>query len=204
VARFNLKQLLRADPKTRAEVHTLNITAGVYDAATAAKEEGYTPGNVDYAPTPLALPAATPSQLPIQQRSQADGFRCAGCNRKLAESAGPGTIIRCRCGTISESAALEVRSDELQLRALVALAERPLVIHNHPPAVTVEGSTTTYARGAIQVDAPPPAEVHIDSPITINVPEQPVTVNVPEAKDRVKRIERDEDGHLIRIVEEAG
>jgi hypothetical protein len=97
----------------------------------------------------------------------------------------------------------QYRTDDLQLRALVALAERPAtIIHNHPPAVTVEGSTTTYAQGAIQVDAPPPAEVNV--PVTVNVPEpvNEVTVNVPEPTRTSKRIERDDDGHLIRIVEE--
>jgi HK97 family phage portal protein len=232
VSRFNLKQLLRADPKTRAEVHELNIKSGVYDSATAAREEGYEPGNVDYAPTPLALPAATPVTLPIQQRSQVDGFRCAGCNRKLAEAAGPGTIIRCRCGTISESA--EVRSvDDFQMRTLqvlAAMAERPTIIHNHPPGVTVEGSTTTYARGAIQVDAPPAAEVsvnpeiHIDAPDMSEVAEaiaaiaerpQPeirvdapitvepaqVTVNIPEQRPITREVKHNKDGKIIQIRE---
>jgi HK97 family phage portal protein len=63
VARFNVKQLLRADAKTRMEVHTAAIAAGIYDSETAAREEGYASGNVDYAPVPQAPPQAVPRLL---------------------------------------------------------------------------------------------------------------------------------------------
>jgi phage FluMu protein Com len=61
------------------------------------------------------------------------------------------------------------------------------------------------AEALVAVADRPQPDVNI--PVTVTIPEQAapeVTVNVPEQKDRVKRIERDEDGHLIRIVEEAG
>jgi HK97 family phage portal protein len=99
VARFNVKQLLRASPKERMEVHTLAITAGIYDAATAAAEEGYAPGNVDYAPVPLALPAAIPLQLPTQQRSLSD-LRCVKCGRLAGRVSGNAEIKCQRCGEL--------------------------------------------------------------------------------------------------------
>ena len=64
VARFNMKQLLRASPKERMEVHTAAIAAGIYGPEVAAQEEGYAPGSVDYAPVPFALPQAVPTSLP--------------------------------------------------------------------------------------------------------------------------------------------
>lgn len=130
VARFNLKQLLRADPKTRAEVHQLNIGSGIYDAVQAAKEEGYQPGNVDYAPTPLALPAATPSSLPIQQRS-VDGVRCPSCNKLLAEHLTPPYRLSCpRCKAVAENRELPTQERAMTLH----VEATPAPIVNVPPA----------------------------------------------------------------------
>jgi len=202
VARFNVKQLLRASPKERMEVHKIAIESGIYTAEVAAQEEGYAPGNVDYAPVPLALPAATPSRLPIETRSQADGFRCSGCNRKLAESAGAGTVIRCpKCKTLNTG---PIAEPELEMRSMLAA----LMTREQPaPVVTMNPApvNVTFERGAFQVDAPEPTQVRVEAPVTVNVPEQPpaeVTVNLPEPTRTSKRIERDDDGHLIRIVEE--
>jgi hypothetical protein len=206
VGRFNLDQLLRADIKTRFEVYGLGIDKGIYGPEYPQAKEGIVPGNVDFAPVPFSPPAADPGPIPTTVRTAAD-FRCSKCSRKLAEAAGPGTVIRCRCGTVNSGPELVQAETDDQFRSmLTALLDRPpTVIHNHLP--TVEPAQVTFERGAVQVDAPPPAEVRIDAPVTVNLPEQPapeVTVNVPEQRDRVKRIERDDDGHLIRIVEEAG
>jgi HK97 family phage portal protein len=95
IARFNLKALLRPDPKTRAEIHSLNITSGVYDADYARIEEGIDPGDIETAPVPLSPPAAIPTPIRFSV------FRCPACDRKLAESVGPGTRIMCRCGTMA-------------------------------------------------------------------------------------------------------
>ena len=98
-ARFNLKQLLRADPKTRMEVHTAAIAAGIYDAETAAREEGYGAGNVDFASTPPALPASIPRLLPVN-RTALEDLRCPKCN-KLAGRVNGAAEIKCsRCGTL--------------------------------------------------------------------------------------------------------
>lgn len=139
VARFNLKQLLRADPKTRMEVHNLAIPLGIYDAATAAQEEGYAPGNVDYAPVPLALPQATPAFLPIQTRSS-DGVRCPKCNKFLAEHLTPPYRMSCpRCKTVTEN----VTPEPQQERAMTLHVEStPAPIVNVPaPVVHVQAAS---------------------------------------------------------------
>lgn len=58
VARFDLDQLQRADPKSRYEVHAIAIDKGIYPPEYAAMIEGITPGAVVTAPAP---PAATES-----------------------------------------------------------------------------------------------------------------------------------------------
>ena len=99
-ARFNLKQLLRADPKTRAEVYNLLVPLGVMSSEEARQAEGYTPGSVDFASVPPQLPTATPDLLPFQ-RTADTAWRCEKCARLLAESRGIGTALRCRCGTLN-------------------------------------------------------------------------------------------------------
>jgi HK97 family phage portal protein len=171
VARFNLKQLLRADPKTRAEVHKSNIESGIYSAEVAAAEEGYAPGNVDYAPVPLPLPAAIPSQLPIQQRSS-DGVRCPNCNKLLAEHLTPPYKMVCpRCKTVAENVTQSRVSDELIL-AISALANREAP--QAPQFVMPE-------------QAPPIVNVHVH-----NEPSKPLRVRT--------EVQRDQDG-LIHIIE---
>ncbi len=70
--RFNVRGFLRADVKTRFEVHGIAIPLGIYDAAYAQREEGIAPGDVEFAPIPFAPPQATPG--PIRQMSGA--VRC--------------------------------------------------------------------------------------------------------------------------------
>jgi HK97 family phage portal protein len=87
VARFNTDHLLRADPKTRMEVHQMAIASGIYDAEYAAREEGVIPGNVDFAPVPQASPQARPRLLPPNReptvpRSAAVEVRCDGVTPK--------------------------------------------------------------------------------------------------------------------------
>lgn len=160
VARFNLKQLLRADVKTRYEVHTAAITAGIYDAGTAAKEEGYVPGSVDFAPVPLALPQATPSLLPINR--SAVELRCPKCRRLLAEAATPPYRITCpRCKTVAADDQPALDPLTVMMRAFQPPAPN---IEIHPANVTVNPPSVTFERGAVQVDAPEPAE-----PPTVNV-----------------------------------
>ena len=110
VARFNVKQLLRASPKERMEVHNLAIPLGIYDADTAAREEGYAPGNVDYAPVPFAPPQAVPTLLPPDRalgagRSAMEEVRCGKCGRVNGEAAGAFRTVCKRCGTMIERVA---------------------------------------------------------------------------------------------------
>lgn len=101
VARFNLKQLLRADPKTRMEVHKDAIEAGIYTAEVAAREEGYAPGSVDYAPVPFAPPQAIPSILPVNRsRSALEELHCPKCGRLAGRVAGSAEIKCQRCGAM--------------------------------------------------------------------------------------------------------
>lgn len=118
VARFNLKGLLRADIKTRYDVHQIAIANGIYDADQARAEEGYAPGDVEFAPVPFAPPTAYPTLVPPNQRkaeAPAEPFRCDGtvvirgilrrCNRKLTDG-GPAAGLKCgKCGKVYPSMA---------------------------------------------------------------------------------------------------
>lgn len=183
VARFNLKQLLRADPKTRAEVHKSNIEAGIYSAEVAAAEEGYAPGSVDYAPVPLALPAATPSQLPIQSRSAA--VRCPSCNKLLAEQLTPPYKMTCpRCKAVAEDLApTQQRAQDMTLHVDAA---PPPVINLPAPVVNVA-----------------PAE----APIVNVLPDPAYARSLEELKElmaapRTRTVIRDKDNHIIGSTEE--
>lgn len=56
VARFNLDEMLRPDPATRMDIHSVAITAGVYDAAHAREVEGLEAGATSTAPVPQPAP----------------------------------------------------------------------------------------------------------------------------------------------------
>jgi HK97 family phage portal protein len=100
VAAFNLDGLLRADPKTRAEVYQALIPLGVMTPEQAAQREGYTPGDAEYAPVPFAPPAAVPPPIPTTFASRA--IRCANCNRILGNPITPPYRIQCpRCKTMN-------------------------------------------------------------------------------------------------------
>jgi HK97 family phage portal protein len=103
-AHLNMKQLQRGSDKERMEVHEIAIRSGIYDAETAAREEGYAPGNVDYAPVPFAAPQAVPTLLPpnrqLTARSALEELRCGKCG-KLAGRVSGAAEIRCqRCGSM--------------------------------------------------------------------------------------------------------
>ena len=89
VARFNLKQLLRADPKTRAEVYEKLVPLGIMSADEARVAEGFNPGAVDYASTPPQVPAATPALLPVNRTALTD-LRCPRCGRLAGRVSGFG------------------------------------------------------------------------------------------------------------------
>lgn len=95
-ARFNTDALLRADVKTRYEVYQIAVDSGIMTVEEARAKEGLGRGDIETAPVPPSPPQAFPSQTP-----RLSAFRCPSCSRKLAESAGPGTRIACRCGTLA-------------------------------------------------------------------------------------------------------
>jgi HK97 family phage portal protein len=111
-ARFNTKALLRADIKTRFDVHAIAIDKGIYTAEVAAAEEGYLPGDVEFVAVPFSPPAAAVTALP--KVATADEVRCDGrrmlggilkpCNKLLAESA-PFVGTCPRCGRVYSVAA---------------------------------------------------------------------------------------------------
>lgn len=80
VARFNVKGFLRADVKTRYEVHKMAIESGIYDADYAQREEGIAPGDVEYAPVPYSPPAAIPPSVPRQFSTE---IRCDGTRTRV-------------------------------------------------------------------------------------------------------------------------
>jgi HK97 family phage portal protein len=68
VARFNVDGLLRADIKTRYEVYKTGIESGVLSPEQAQQMEGITPGDIEVAPVPFALPASVPVRIPSPER----------------------------------------------------------------------------------------------------------------------------------------
>jgi HK97 family phage portal protein len=97
-ARFNLKQLLRADPKTRADVYASLIPLGVMTPDEAREAEGFAPGSVDFASVPPQLPGATPNLLPVNRSTAGGPVRCPN-GHLLAEQATPPyrfTCFRCK------------------------------------------------------------------------------------------------------------
>lgn len=99
VARFNVKGLLRADAKTRAEVYALLVPLGIITAEQAAAEEGYLPGDVEFAPVPFAPPAAIPAPVPLHARSLED-LRCKRCGGLAGRVGGPAEIKCRKCGQL--------------------------------------------------------------------------------------------------------
>lgn len=92
VARFNIKGFLRADPKTRAEVYQILVPLGVMTLEQAQREEGYLPGDVEFAPVPFS--PVTPAPI----RAASMGVRCPSCNKLIARTLGPGSELDCpRC-----------------------------------------------------------------------------------------------------------
>lgn len=103
VGRFSTRQLMRASAKERMEVHNLAIPLGIYDAETAAREEGYTAGGTDFAPVPLALPQAIPSSLPpdrVLGRAALTDLRCPKCSKLLGRVSGAAEVSCPRCRTM--------------------------------------------------------------------------------------------------------
>ena len=99
VARFNLDQLLRADIKTRYDVHKVAIESGVYDAAYARRKEGIDPGAIDFAPVPLGPPQAIPTDIP-QLRTALQDVRCPNCQHLAGRAAGSFETKCRKCGTL--------------------------------------------------------------------------------------------------------
>ena len=79
VGRFDLKQLLRPNPKTRAEIYEKLVPLGVQTAEEARVDEGYDAGSIETAPIPLSPPAAIPPR--IEARATVQEVRCDGVKR---------------------------------------------------------------------------------------------------------------------------
>lgn len=84
VSRFNVKGFLRADSKTRYDVHKIAIETGIYDAVYAQQLEGIVPGDVEYAPVPVTPPVAS-----IPRIASMRDVRCLSCSRLVVRAAGP-------------------------------------------------------------------------------------------------------------------
>jgi HK97 family phage portal protein len=218
-ARFNLKQLLRADAKARAEVHKTFIDAGVYGPEVAAREEGYAPGNVDFAPVLPSPPAAIPAQLPFQQRSQGPAH-CTKCHKRLADAAPPGWSTTCpRCRTVNSVPLLEDRSEQF----MTMLASR------EPPSVTVtpqitmaaldlsaleniaeesrrsaefQAEQTEILKELLGRDQVVPQINYTPPEVTVTVPDpKPAIIQFPKPTPRELLFDRDEAGHIVTVRE---
>ena len=103
VSRFNVDGLLRADVKTRYEVHELAINTGVYGPDYAQRQEGIIPGSSEVAPVPFSEPLSaiegSASMYALSARSLSD-LRCPNCGRLNGRAAGYAEVACKRCGTM--------------------------------------------------------------------------------------------------------
>jgi hypothetical protein len=190
VARFNLKQLLRADAKTRMEVHKTAIEAGIYGPEVAAQEEGYAPGAVDYAPVPLAPPQAVPNLLPPNLQLRTAAVRCHSCHKLLAETATPPYRMTCpRCKAVTEDTA-----DLRTFDAVDAVDGMKLAIHSlaQPPVVNVAPAEAPQI--TVQAAPAPEVTVHTDS-FAEAVREFKEMMNQPHEYEVI----RNEEGRIVGL-----
>lgn len=109
VARFSLLALLRADVKTRFDVHAIAIDKGIYDAEYAGRIEGLNPGDVENRPIPFAPPSAVPTSIPVARSAPVE-VRCNGtrlirgkaqrCNHKFGQASPPYRFDCPKCSTV--------------------------------------------------------------------------------------------------------
>lgn len=102
VSRFSLEQLLRADPKSRAEYYEKVVPLG-FPVEEMLRREGQLPGSVDYAPVPSATPQATPRILPPQEALRSVQLNDVRCPRGHLVGRVQGYAeIKCRsCGSMA-------------------------------------------------------------------------------------------------------
>lgn len=190
-ARFNLKQLLRADPKTRAEVYNLLVPLGILSPEEARQSEGYTPGSVDYASVPPQLPAATPERLPFQ-RTASEPAHCSKCHKRLADSAPPGWSTTCpRCKTPNSVPLVQMRSEESEVSSLTA-ALRAVA---EPPVVNVPPQPTPIVN--VEAQPAPVVNVRTDSFVEA-INDLKAMMSAP----RTRKVLRDENDQIIGSIEE--
>jgi HK97 family phage portal protein len=192
IARFDTEGLLRADVKTQYEVATLGFEKGIIDRDEARSIVSMVP-NLEVQPVPFSPPAAIPNVVSFQERSSGD---CIKCGKHLADVAPPGWRTRCpRCKTVNEN---------LQERAIAAPAPPPVVtpvILNEVAAPDMSGVGEALAAMAERPQTP--TNVSITSQ-----PDETLLAAITELRERidkprVRRIERDEDGRMIRLLEES-
>lgn len=86
--RFNVDGFLRADIKTRYDVHKLAIDSNIYDPAYARRVEGIDPGDIEFQPVPFAPPAAEVRTIPRAASAELREVRCPRCQRLIVRAAG--------------------------------------------------------------------------------------------------------------------
>jgi phage portal protein BeeE/phage FluMu protein Com len=196
VARFNVKGFLRADIKTRYDVHSIAITSGIYDPAYARKEEGIEPGDVEYAPIGFSPPAAIPSAIP--RFASLREPRCPSCNKLVAKTLGPGSEVECpRCKTLVRGPEAEERATvnetHIHLPEGMVQVATPVTVHNPDVLVKVEPQS-------IDLHAATSPE---ETAATEDMVETLRQIKAEMAKPRVvdKQVIRDADGRLVGVRE---
>jgi HK97 family phage portal protein len=160
---FSTDVLLRADIKTRFEVHKTAIESGVYDAAYAQQLEGIAPGDIETAAVPYALPAAIPAQLPFERSALEPAF-CSKCRKRLANSAPPGWSTTCpRCKTENSIPLVHERSEPqtiVQAPDLTPVGEGMVAIARVLTAMEASHERSAEFMARPQV----PQEIHLSIP----------------------------------------
>jgi HK97 family phage portal protein len=214
VARFNVEGLLRADIKTRFEVYEKAVKVfGLEDGGNYARvREGLSPGNIETQPVPYAFPAAVPASLP-ETREQ-----------EIAS-------LQARSGEVFANAMMMMATRE-QPAPVVNVHPSPITVESPAaPNVTFERGAFQFDAPEINVNTPD-VKVDVAAPdmsgtneamaaladrpqtpttVTVTTPPMKVDESLTEAidelraridKPRNRRIERDENGRIIGMVEE--
>lgn len=200
---FLFEGLLRGNTKDRSEALQIRRQNGTLNADDWREIENENPlpdglGKTYWMPvnmTPVTeqtqtdqLPVAASPPLQVVTTKSA-AVHCSKCSKLLAEQATAPYRFTCRaCKSVTEADRGPVQADTDAVDGLKA-AIRSLA---QPPVVNVEAPI-------VNIEPPPPAEVHVhDDSFVEAVAELRSLMEAP----RQRRIERDANGRMLRVVDE--